>query len=395
MSPDRVAQDAPWLLWLLNAMQWGQEALLQILHSVGLTPAVDGQPAWPWSRRLAGENLLLDVGQARAMAWSLLAVAVVVCLLVLAALLWRHSKKRWSLLVTALLIVMASPWPQPQVILVPASPSSFHHNPLSFSDAAIARGAVHYQRLCMDCHGATGNGQGPIAAQQAVWPPSFTGPLLWRRTDGDLLHTVRQGVFTHSGQQRMPSFASQMTVAQTWELLHFLRAQAAGQLLQLSGNWVMPIALPNMQLHCPGQTWQQVSDLQHQRVRLVGLADVKSVLPDPRMLTVWLPPANQSASFIPAQIDCVVASATEARQALFWLTGTENFTQTQLLADKAGWLRARNDRGADSWSEADLVCRVNEVVQGATQEDSLTRLLRSMDSQPLVYVKGGSVHGLQ
>lgn len=90
MSPDRVAQDAPWLLWLLNAMQSGQEALLQILHSVGLTPDVDGQPAWPWSRRLAGENLLLDVGQARAMAWSLLAVVVIICLLVLAALWWRH-----------------------------------------------------------------------------------------------------------------------------------------------------------------------------------------------------------------------------------------------------------------------------------------------------------------
>lgn len=65
------------------------------------------------------------------------------------------------------------------------------------------------------------------------------------------------------------------TVAQSWELLHFLRAQAAGQLLQLSGSKALQ--------------------------------------------------------------------------------------QTQLLADKPGWLRARNDRGADSWSEGDLVCRLADA----------------------------------
>ncbi|MBB2776751.1 UNVERIFIED_ORG: hypothetical protein HNP28_002066 [Comamonas terrigena] len=67
-----------------------------------------------------------------------------------------------------------------------------------------------------------------------------------------------------------------------------------------------------------------------------------------------------------------------------------------MLADKSGWLRARNDRGADSWSEGDLVCRLADAgaaVPASTAEDSLTRLLRSMDSQPVVYVKGGSLHG--
>ena len=181
------------------------------------------------------------------------------------------------------------------------------------------------------------------------------------------------------------------TVAQSWELLHFLRAQAAGQLLQLSGCWAMPVALPDMALRCPGQPWQR------QRVRLVGLEDVQGLLPDPRMLTLWLPPEGRAVgAVLPAAVDCVVTSGPEARQALRWLTGSEALQQTQLLADKSGWLRARNDRGADSWSEGDLVCRLADAgaaVSGNTAEDSLTRLLRSMDSQPVVYVKGGSLHG--
>ena len=80
MSPDRVVQEAPWLLWLLEAVQRGQEGLLRLWHALGWTPAVDGQPAWPWAQRLAGEYLLLDVGQARALAGGLVAAALVVVL---------------------------------------------------------------------------------------------------------------------------------------------------------------------------------------------------------------------------------------------------------------------------------------------------------------------------
>ena len=397
MSPDRVVQEAPWLLWLLEAMQRGQEGLLRLWHALGWTPVVDGQPAWPWAQRLAGEHLLLDVGQARALAGGLVAAALVVVLLLLAWLSGRRRRLRWGLLASAGLVAVLAPWPSAQVLWVPASPRSFHHNPVPFSDTAIAAGAGHYQRLCVACHGTTGDGQGPLAARQAVWPPSFIGPLLWRRADGDLLHAVRQGVTTAGGQPSMPGFAEQLTVAQSWELLHFLRAQAAGQLLQLSGSWAMPVALPDMALRCPGQPWQRVRDLQRQRVRLVGLEDVQGLLPDPRMLTLWLPPEGRAvAATLPAAVDCVVTSGPEARQALRWLTGSEALQQTQLLADKSGWLRARNDRGADSWSEGDLVCRLADAgaaVPASTAEDSLTRLLRSMDSQPVVYVKGGSLHG--
>ena len=77
--PERIA-DAPWLFWLLEAVHRCQVGLLQLWHALGLSGEVDGQPAWPWAQRMAGERLLQDLGQARQLVWSLAAVAAVLVL---------------------------------------------------------------------------------------------------------------------------------------------------------------------------------------------------------------------------------------------------------------------------------------------------------------------------
>ncbi|MBV8250874.1 MAG: cytochrome c [Comamonas sp.] len=395
--PERVA-DAPWLIWMLEAIHRGQSGLLQLLHGLGWTGEVDGQPAWPWAQRLAGEYLLVDQGQARQLAWSLAAVIAALALLAL-ALLWRRRRGHGlCLLGLALAAVVLAPWPSRQVLLVRAAPSSFHRNPLPFTDAAIVRGAAQYQRLCLQCHGAAGNGQGQDAAAQAVWPPSFIGPLLWRRADGELLQAVRHGVQDSQGRTTMPGFAGQLSVDQSWELLHFLRAQAAGQLLSATGNWAQPIALPDMELRCHRSDKTRVRDWQGQRLRLVSLADAVELPPDPRMVTLWLPPAGPQLPAIPEPVDCIVASAATARQALGLVNADTAMRDVQLLADKAGWLRARNSRAAGNWSDEDLLCRSTQApaTSGApVAEDSLTRILRLMDAEPVLYIKGGRVHGLR
>lgn len=390
--PERIA-DAPWLFWLLEAVHRGQTALLRLWHALGLTGEVDGQPAWPWAQRLAGESLLQDMGQARLLVWSLVAVVAVLALLAW-AVLWRRGRP-W-LLGGALAVLLLTPWPSRQVLLVSASPTSFHRNPLPFSDAALAQGAVQYQRLCLRCHGAAGDGQGPHAAEQPVWPPNFTGPLLWRRAEGDLLQAVRHGMHDAQGRATMPGFAQQLSVEDSWALLHFLRAQAAGQLLRATGNWAQPVALPDMALHCHRTDKQRVRDWQGQRIRLVSTARVQDAAPDPRMVTLWLPPTEQDAARIPEHVDCTVTSGTTARQALAWIQGGGAVNEVQLLADKAGWLRASNGRGTSSWSDADLLCRSNDAPPMSSMpsaEDALTRILRRMDAEPLSYVQGGRVHG--
>ncbi|MDR0260112.1 MAG: cytochrome c [Comamonas sp.] len=390
--PERIS-DAPWLFWLLEGLHRAQAGLLQLLYALGLVHAVDGQPAWPWAQRMAGENLLLDLGLARQLLWSLVAMVLAVTLLLLACG-WRRGRP-W-LLLGALAVVLLASWPQSRLVLAPAVPSSFHRNPLPFSDAAIVQGAGHYQRLCLHCHGAAGNGQGADAGRQPIWPPSFVGPLLWRRADGELLHAVRHGLQDHQGRQTMPGFATQLTLEQSWALLHFLRAQAAGELLRASGNWGQPIALPDMPLRCHRPDKQQVSDWQGQRLRLVSAAHPQDLLPDPRMVTLWLPPPGQGRGAVPDQVDCVITSGAVAQQALGWVQAgdSEALGNVQLLADKAGWLRARNNRDAESWSDEDLLCRTTDSTAAPADvaEDGLTRILRRMDMEPLGYVRGGRVH---
>lgn len=390
--PERIA-DAPWLWGLLEGGHRAQTALLQLWHALGLTGEVDGQAAWPWAQRLAGEHLLQDLGQARQLVWSLVVVVAVLALLIAAAL-WRRGRP-W-LLVGALLALVLAPWPAPQVVLVQAAPTSFHRNPLPFSDAAIVQGAALYQRLCLHCHGVAGDGQGPDAAAQPVWPPNLTGPLLWRRAEGDLLQAVRHGMHDAQGRATMPGFAAQLSVPESWAVLHFLRAQAAGQLLRATGNWAQPIALPDMSLRCHRPDKLQVRDWQGQRLRVVSSASVQEVAPDPRMVTLWLPQPGQDAAQLPEQVDCVITSGVTALQALGWINAGEAVRDMQWLADKAGWLRARNGRGMGSWSDGDLLCRTTDApaIAGAlSEEDGLTRILRRMDAEPLGYVQGGRVHG--
>ncbi|HRQ90885.1 MAG TPA: cytochrome c, partial [Bacteroidia bacterium] len=74
------------------------------------------------------------------------------------------------------------------------------------------KGRYVYQRNCVDCHGATGRGNGPWAEGLAVKPRNFRSGIFKFRTtaygtlpvDGDLRRTIRSGI---SGTT-MPIFAN-------------------------------------------------------------------------------------------------------------------------------------------------------------------------------------------
>jgi len=393
--PDRLAQ-APWLEWVLQVLYQSQWQLLQWLHQLGLVGEQDGQPAWPLRWRLSGEHLLLDVGQARAL---LISVAVVVALLLGALCAWRWPRLRGLWWAALLLAVWFTPWPAAKVLVVPAHPASFHTPAVPWSDHAISAGAQHYAQHCVQCHGVRGTGQGPLAAQQSVWPPNFASPLLWRRADGDLFAHVRYGMRDRQGAITMPGFGEQLSVDATWQVLHYLRALAAGQVLQATGEWAQAVPMPDMHLHCAAAHKRYVRDWQGQRLLWVTGA-VDALQPDPRMVTVWLPDAEAEHASIPPQVDCVVTSLTDARLALATLTGqgAENIAASpqQLLADRQGWLRARNDAKSSAWSESSLICstptQASSLVTTQPAEDGLGRLLRLMDNTPVRFVKGGRVH---
>ena len=87
---------------------------------------------------------------------------------------------------------------------------------------ALPRGARVFQSFCTPCHGAAGAGDGPVVARGFPSPPSLTAPRARDMKDGQMFHVLTYG------QMNMPSYASQIDVADRWRVIAYMR--------QLQGN---------------------------------------------------------------------------------------------------------------------------------------------------------------
>ncbi|HEX7867555.1 MAG TPA: cytochrome c [Variovorax sp.] len=383
--------EAGWLNLLIGLLQGAQLWLLRVLDALGLAGQSHGQPAWPWAHRLSGENLLIDLGQARRLGLTLLVLAAALLALLL-ALLWRR-RGVWLAAVAALLVV-AAPWPEGNVVLVPAYPTSFHASPTGFTADSIERGRLLYAAQCVACHGADGRGQGPLASAQAVWPPDLGGPLLWRRADGDVLWHVMNGMRDRRGAPTMPGFGTTLSDADAWALIDFMKAQGAGESLRAAGLWTQPIAPPDVTVQCSNKPPRRLGSWRGQRLRIVAAdAGAQPLLDDPRLVTVFLAPDAKAAASHAG--DCI--SASPAAWAAFSLVAaTTQLAGTQFIVDRDGWLRARGEPGKGAWSDDDLLCRTEQAPRGQTPQplapDGLGALIARMDAEPVRFVKGGFVH---
>jgi mono/diheme cytochrome c family protein len=388
--------EADWLNLLIGVLQGAQLQLLRLLDALGLVAQAHGQPAWPWARRLSGENLLIDLGQARRLGLTLVALAAAL-LVFLLALLWRR-RRLWLVALSTLPVVLA-PWPEADVVLVPAYPTSFQQSPTRFTADSIDRGRVLYAAQCVACHGTDGKGQGPLAASQPVWPPNLAGPLLWRRADGDVLWHVLNGMRDRRGAPTMPGFGPALRDEDAWALIDFMKAQGAGESLRAAGLWTQPIAPPDVAVQCKGKPPRLLSSWRGQRLRIVAAdaadaadtAGKERLLEDPRMVTVWLQPAPRATGAVG---DCVVDSPA-AWRAYSLIAATDRLAGTQLIVDRDGWLRARGEPGKNEWSDDDLLCRTDPPARADAQPlppDGLGALIARMDAEPVRFVKGGFVH---
>ncbi len=379
---------------LLEGLQAAQQGLRALLHALGLTPEAHGQPAWPWTHRIAAEMLVVDAGHARRVLLSLLCAGVAFVVLVV-SLPWRRA--RFPLWALAIALLVFAPWPQAHLLLAPAVATSLHQSPSGFGAEGIVRGQAAYQQHCVRCHGTDGRGEGPDAAQLAQWPPNLNGALLWKRLDGELFWRVREGMHNRAGVPTMPGVGSALSDTQIWEVLDYLQAHAAGQMLRESGTWDRPVRLPATAVQCRQARARHSSGLLGQRVRVVVAGPgVQPVADDPRLVTLVAGTLAQGSD-----PECRPQGELQALdQALALVLGipAAELPGYQLIVDRAGWLRARGQPGKVAWSEDDLVCRATAAPASASTPaaavpaDGLEALIRRMDAEPVRLLRGGFPH---
>lgn len=79
---------------------------------------------------------------------------------------------------------------------------------------------------CAACHGDSGHGDGPVAAELNPPPPNLTGRHANAHTAGDLFWWLSHGVKPTSA---MPGFSQSLREEERWDLINYLRALSSGE----------------------------------------------------------------------------------------------------------------------------------------------------------------------
>jgi mono/diheme cytochrome c family protein len=96
--------------------------------------------------------------------------------------------------------------------------------------ALVDRGRERYDIYCSPCHGLAGYGDGMVSKradqlQEGAWTPptSFHTELIRSRPDGHLFNSISNGI------RNMPSYGSQIPVADRWAIVAYVRALQRSQ----------------------------------------------------------------------------------------------------------------------------------------------------------------------
>ena len=85
----------------------------------------------------------------------------------------------------------------------------------SVSAFAQNSGADTYKSKCQMCHGADGLGETP--AGKAMKSPSFSDPVIAKKSNDDLI------AITKAGKGKMPAYAGNLTDAQIKDVVLYIR----------------------------------------------------------------------------------------------------------------------------------------------------------------------------
>ena len=199
-------------------------ALLSIAGYIAvITPAAhETNLYWPLPFRL---SYIATWGQNPAMFspiwwWGIAAVV----LAIIAALVWWTPRARQYRLYATPAISAAALISLAVSLATEAYTDTYNDPTQDYTAESVARGLAHFKENCTGCHGAQGEGNGPLAKDLKnlkglpVQPADLTAPHVGTHTIGDIFHWL-----TFGGQSGvMPAFNEQLDVDDRWDVINFL-----------------------------------------------------------------------------------------------------------------------------------------------------------------------------
>jgi mono/diheme cytochrome c family protein len=90
-------------------------------------------------------------------------------------------------------------------------------NPVAVNDSSLATGQKVYLKRCVQCHGKTGNGDGPDAADLGIHPAKLSNRAIQQQTDGELFWKITVG------KKPMPNYGTRLSATDRWNVVNYLR----------------------------------------------------------------------------------------------------------------------------------------------------------------------------
>ena len=108
-------------------------------------------------------------------------------------------------------MVQNDPWPVPDKY-------NKMPNPVKSDAASIAAGKEIWAKQCQSCHGKSGKGDGPKAAQLKTLPDDLSKTEIQNQTDGAFFYK------TSEGRKDMPSFKKKIPDQEDiWSVVNYIR----------------------------------------------------------------------------------------------------------------------------------------------------------------------------
>ncbi len=333
----------------------GVLAIVAVLGT--MVPAAHQQPLWPFPIRFNTDALTAP--EFRGEVWLALASAALGLGLAAASFVFR---KLWGAVVVLWLVIIAFFLPSLSLLTVPAYPTSFFQSPTGFTTRSIAVGQKAFAQNCVSCHGAQGQGDGPLAKQLSDPPADLTASHIYAHSDGDLFWWIAHGI----ADTPMPGFTGQMDEAKIWNLIDFIHANADG----VRAAQGAPAQAPDFAIQCPDGTITALRQLGGHIVHLIfagpqaeaRLSALSRLDLGGDVTTVIVPLGSPEAA---TSIFCTAAETgmTEA-YGLYPPGRGESLAGDEFLIDAKGWLRGVwLPRMGAGWSDDRTLKRVLEEIR--------------------------------